>query len=78
MFVDWPDSSSQSGSITLTEAFCRKNSFNGITVMRTNNKGRSDNNHPITSDVEPAIIRRFHEAKHLRTCWGLSAFQAHS
>ena len=45
-----------------------------ISVMRTNIYGPNDNYHPEHSQVLPALIRRFHEAKEAGlkevTCWG--------
>ena len=60
--------------IKLCEALRSQHSFDAISLMPTNLYGPGDNYHASASHVLPAMIRRFHEAKHKNansvTCWG--------
>jgi len=60
--------------IKLCQAYRRQYSADFISVMPTNLYGPGDNYHPENSHVVPALIRRFHDAKHDRapsvTVWG--------
>ena len=49
--------------IKLTQALRLQHGFDAISLMPTNLYGPGDNYHPINSQVLPALIRRFHEAK---------------
>ncbi len=50
--------------IKLCESYNRQHGTNYRSVMPTNLYGPYDNYHPENSHVIPALIRRFHEAKH--------------
>ncbi|WPU95697.1 GDP-L-fucose synthase [Mucilaginibacter sabulilitoris] len=60
--------------IKLCDAYRDQYGCNYISVMPTNLYGYNDNYHPENSHVLPALIRRFHEAKHAGlpevTIWG--------
>jgi GDP-L-fucose synthase len=60
--------------IKLCESYNRQYGTDYRSVMPTNLYGPGDNYHPENSHVLPALIRRFHEAKQLRsdkvTIWG--------
>lgn len=60
--------------IKMCQAYNRQYGFNAISVMPTNLYGPGDNFDLETSHVLPALIRRFHEAKHSGaegvTLWG--------
>lgn len=60
--------------IKMCEAYRDQYGCNFISVMPTNLYGINDNYHPQNSHVLPALIRRFHEAKHNNTesveIWG--------
>ena len=59
--------------IKLCQAYRRQYGADFISVMPTNLYGPGDNYHPENSHVVPALIRRFHEAKHRApsvTVWG--------
>jgi GDP-L-fucose synthase len=60
--------------IKLCQAYRRQYGADFISVMPTNLYGPGDNYHPENSHVVPALIRRFHDAKHDRapsvTVWG--------
>jgi len=50
--------------IKMCDAYRAQYGCNYISVMPTNLYGYNDNYHPQNSHVLPALIRRFHEAKH--------------
>lgn len=50
--------------IKLCESFNRQHGCDFRSVMPTNLYGQNDNFHPKNSHVIPALMRRFHEAKH--------------
>ncbi len=50
--------------IKLCQSYNRQYGTDFIAVMPTNLYGLNDNYHPVNSHVLPALIRRFHEAKH--------------
>ncbi|MBM9589086.1 GDP-L-fucose synthase [Leptospira sp. 201903075] len=50
--------------IVMCQSYNRQYGTNYISVMPTNLYGPGDNYHPENSHVLPALIRRFHEAKH--------------
>ena len=60
--------------IKLCEAYRRQHGCNFISAMPTNLYGPNDNYDLQNSHVLPALIRKFHEAKHAGaktvTCWG--------
>ena len=60
--------------LKMCEAYSRQYGFKAISVMPTNLYGPGDNFDLTTSHVLPALIRKFHEAKHARagavTIWG--------
>ena len=60
--------------IKLCDAYRAQYGCNFISVMPTNLYGPNDNYHPENSHVLPALIRKFHEAKHKKlpavTLWG--------
>jgi GDP-L-fucose synthase len=60
--------------IKMCDAYRAQYGCNYISVMPTNLYGYNDNYHPQDSHVLPALIRRFHEAKHANladvTIWG--------
>jgi GDP-L-fucose synthase len=60
--------------LKMCEAYSRQYGFDAISVMPTNLYGPGDNFDLATSHVLPALIRKFHEAKQIRsssvTIWG--------
>jgi GDP-L-fucose synthase len=60
--------------LKMCDAYWRQYGFNAISVMPTNLYGPGDNFDLNSSHVVPALIRKFHEAKHSRagavTIWG--------
>jgi GDP-L-fucose synthase len=60
--------------IKLCDAYRAQYGCNFVSVMPTNLYGPNDNYHPENSHVLPALIRKFHEAKHNNapfvTLWG--------
>ena len=60
--------------IKLCESLRKQYGFDAISLMPTNLYGPGDNYHPENSNVLPALIRRFHDAKEngspSLTCWG--------
>ncbi len=50
--------------IKMCQAYRRQHGFDAIAAMPTNLYGPGDNYHPENSHVIPALLRRFHEAKH--------------
>ncbi len=60
--------------IKMCDAYREQYGCNYISVMPTNLYGYNDNYHPQNSHVLPALIRRFHEAKHQKlpkvVIWG--------
>ncbi|TAH03742.1 MAG: GDP-L-fucose synthase [Sphingobacteriales bacterium] len=63
--------------IKMCDAYREQYGCNFISVMPTNLYGYNDNYHPQNSHVLPALIRRFHEAKHQKlsevVIWGTGA-----
>ncbi|QNI57241.1 GDP-L-fucose synthase [Synechococcus sp. BIOS-U3-1] len=63
--------------IKLCDSLRTQYGFDAISLMPTNLYGPGDNYHPQNCHVLPALIRRFHEAKHVGassvTCWGTGA-----
>jgi GDP-L-fucose synthase len=63
--------------IKMCQAYTRQYGFNAISAMPTNLYGPGDNFDLASSHVLPALIRKFHEAKHRRdpavTIWGSGA-----
>lgn len=63
--------------IKMCDAYREQYGCNFISVMPTNLYGYNDNYHPQNSHVLPALIRRFHEAKHQNlpevVIWGTGA-----
>ena len=80
LFTDKFESTNESYSLakTLGLKYCeylgKEHSTSFISVIPTNLYGVNDNYHPTHSNVLPAMIRRFHEAKEKNlpfvTCWG--------
>ncbi|OBQ55253.1 GDP-L-fucose synthase [Halodesulfovibrio spirochaetisodalis] len=60
--------------IKMCQAYRKQYGFDAISAMPTNLYGQGDNFHPQNSHVLPAILQRFHNAKHEQeesvTVWG--------
>src|ERR1700728_402307 len=63
-YTNEPYAIAKIAGIKMCDAYRAQYGCNYISVMPTNLYGYNDNYHPQNSHVLPALIRRFHEAKH--------------
>ncbi len=63
-YTNEPYAIAKIAGIKMCESYKLQYGDNFISVMPTNLYGKNDNYHPENSHVLPALIRRFHEAKH--------------